>query len=186
MSLYSIDYTVWLFPMQLIKLNVRKLTEKYSMRAVLSSAFSLGFFSKWLFERALPLDLESPCWKYFLDASNPKEMEEAGKHGLAILGGETPLWKLICLRFIFKVIIWRKLSDLPISNKNTVYHNLKISQSLIPESIRFFFNMTIYPNKTDKWLRNLFEMLLNDSDKVRDPWNRPRTTCSFWPYVDLL
>jgi len=91
------------------RLNVRKLTEKYSMRAVLSSAFSL-------------------------DASNPKEMEEAGKHGLAILGGETPLWKLICL-------------------------------SLVPERVRFFFNMTIYPSKTDKWLRNLFQMLLNDSEK---------------------
>ena len=33
--------------------------------------------------------------------------------------------------------------------------------------------MTIYPNKTDKWLRNLFQMLLNDSEKVRDPRNRP-------------
>ena len=58
------------------------------------------------------------CRKKILDASNPKEMEEAGKHGLAILGGETPLWKLICLRLIFKLIIyfksiicWRKLYE---------------------------------------------------------------------------
>ena len=71
-------------------------------------------------------------------------------------------------------------------NQITAYHNLKIIQSLIPERIRFFFNMTIYPNKTDKWLRNLFQMLLNDSEKVRDPLNCPRTTCPHWPYVDLL
>ena len=48
-------------------------------------------------------------------------MEEAGKHGLAILGGETPLWKLICLRLIFKISLAEKKTLR--SNKSWSFEN---------------------------------------------------------------
>ena len=62
---------------------------------------------------------------------------------------------------------------------------LKIIESLIPEKIRFFFNMTIYPSKTDKWLRSLFQMLLDDSEKVWDPQTR-HVSFLTWMTIDLL
>ena len=73
---------------------------RFVFKMIIRACALIGLMAHWLKISRVLVE------KFFLDASNPKEMEEAGKHGLAILGGETPLWKLICLRLIFKVIIY--------------------------------------------------------------------------------
>ena len=49
-------------------------------------------------------------------------MEEAGKHGLAILGGETPLWKLICYNLFILVTVGDLSVELKMLPRELVVH----------------------------------------------------------------